>query len=143
MRVRQCWSRMRTSGISAAAVAAAAIVLAIPGAAAAQPPYSFSKILVPGSVYTDASGINNAGQIVGTYQDSAGGYHGYIFDGTTYTTVEYPNGTHHYLFGIGPSGQLLGSTRRRIIWGRGTGSCSQGRHSRPTTIRARIPTSAA
>ena len=34
--------------------------------------YNYTTINVPGSAYTIASGINNAGQIVGLFADSSG-----------------------------------------------------------------------
>ena len=42
------------------------------------PPYTFTKIQVPGAVRTEASGINNAGQIAGTYWSSDGTVHGFV-----------------------------------------------------------------
>ena len=38
----------------------------------------FTTIDVPGSVFTQATGINNAGQIVGWYQDASFAYHGFL-----------------------------------------------------------------
>jgi hypothetical protein len=46
--------------------------------------YNYTAIDVPGaSGNTEPYGINNSGQITGTYYD--GGYHGFLFSGGTYT----------------------------------------------------------
>jgi probable HAF family extracellular repeat protein len=39
---------------------------------------------------TFASGINDAGQIVGFFEDSSGLVHGFLKDGATYTTLDVP-----------------------------------------------------
>jgi len=41
------------------------------------------SIYVPGSTGTVANGVNNAGQIVGTFSDSSGG-HGFLYSGGVY-----------------------------------------------------------
>jgi len=53
----------------------------------------FTPINIPRAISTVANGINNAGVIVGTYQDSNHAYHGYILDGSNVTTLDDPNGT--------------------------------------------------
>ena len=73
------------------------------------PPYTFTKLQVPGSVFTDATGINNAGRVVGTYYSSNGVRRGYVFDGHTYTTIDFPGAAHTFIFGIGGSGSTVGS----------------------------------
>ncbi len=40
--------------------------------------FSFTKIDVPGSTYTEPTGINDAGQIVGDFNDNTG-FHGYLY----------------------------------------------------------------
>ena len=94
-------------------VMALAIFMAFVGAtrtAGAQgPPYSFTKIQVPGSSSTDAGGINTSGQVVGTYRNADGTFHGFVFDGTTYSTVDFPGASFTYLFGIDASGRAVGS----------------------------------
>src|SRR3989442_9316465 len=41
---------------------------------------------------TSAQGINASGQIVGFYQN-AGGFHGFLYSGGTYTTLDDPSAT--------------------------------------------------
>ncbi len=72
-------------------------------------PYTFVKLQVPGSVYTDATGVNNSGRVVGTYYGADGLRHGYVFDGATYTTVDFPGALHTFLFGIDPFNRTVGS----------------------------------
>lgn len=71
--------------------------------------YTFTKIMVPGSTQTHATGINNAGLVVGSYKDGAGVTHGFLFDGVNYITIDYPGSNEHYAIGIGPAGQIVGT----------------------------------
>src|SRR5262249_27785583 len=58
---------------------------------------------------TTATGINNAGQIVGFYFDSAGREHGFLFSGGFYTTIDDPSATiGTEAFGINDNGQVVG-----------------------------------
>jgi uncharacterized membrane protein len=71
--------------------------------------YSYSSIDVPGATYTSAFGINSAGQIVGFYYDSAGGYHGFIDSNGTFTTLNYPAAPDSTsLQGINDKGDIVG-----------------------------------
>jgi probable HAF family extracellular repeat protein len=45
---------------------------------------------VPGATFTQASGINDSGQIVGVYFDIAGNEHGFLLDRGTFTTINVP-----------------------------------------------------
>jgi uncharacterized membrane protein len=71
--------------------------------------YTYQKIRVPGSVYTDATGINDVGKVVGSYRDGNGNWHGYVFDENGYTTIDYPGALETYLIGVSPDNKLLGS----------------------------------
>src|SRR5262249_15364292 len=75
------------------------------------PVYTYSPITEPFAVgaHTAANGINDAGQIVG-YYENAGGNHGFLSSGGTYTSLDDPlatQGTH--AFGINDAGQIVGS----------------------------------
>jgi probable HAF family extracellular repeat protein len=70
--------------------------------------YTFTKINVPGSVYTEATGVNNSGQVVGTYQDAGGFTHGFSYNGTSFTTIDYPATGYNYVFGVNAAGQMVG-----------------------------------
>jgi len=63
--------------------------------AADKPPltFKFKKFTVPGSIDTNAGGINNKGVLVGQYTDSSLILHGFILNGKTLTKLNDPNGT--------------------------------------------------
>jgi probable HAF family extracellular repeat protein len=89
---------------------ALALTLCVDRAAFAQgPPYTFTKVQVPGATKNDASGINNSGQVVGTYFSSDGTVHGYKFDGSAYATVDFPGAPYTFVFGIGNGGKMVGT----------------------------------
>jgi probable HAF family extracellular repeat protein len=64
----------------------------------------FRTIDVPGATYTQAFGINNRGQIVGGYRDSAGNQHGFLHDGRRYRTLDVPGGGGNAATGINERG---------------------------------------
>src|SRR3954447_13134218 len=56
--------------------------------------FSFTQIDVPGAFSTQAFGINDAGQIVGTFSDSTGtGQHGFLDTGGSFTPIDVPGAT--------------------------------------------------
>jgi probable HAF family extracellular repeat protein len=62
---------------------------------AAEPPlsateYRFAKISVPGSIQTEAYGINARGDIVGSYVTPDEVRHGFLLRGGVFTTIEVP-----------------------------------------------------
>ena len=58
---------------------------------------------------TIVRGINDAGQIVGGYEDAKQVWHGFIYSGGTYTTIDDPLGTNSIVTGITDSGEIAGS----------------------------------
>src|SRR4051794_38550203 len=90
----------------------AAILVTIPiaaGSPANAADFSFTTINVPGALYTSAYGINNAGQIVGSFYDGTSD-HGFLDIGGSFTTIDAPgaiNDTRAY--GINNAGQIVGS----------------------------------
>jgi probable HAF family extracellular repeat protein len=60
-----------------------------------------------GGFYTQAHGINNAGLIVGDYS-SGGATHGFLYNGTTYTTIDDPLATSTSAYGINDADQVVG-----------------------------------
>jgi probable HAF family extracellular repeat protein len=58
---------------------------------------------------TSAYGINDAGQIVGSYSDNSG-VHGFVYSNGTYTTLNDPlNPNNTVLSGINNAGQIIGN----------------------------------
>lgn len=55
------------------------------------------------------SGINATGLVVGGYSDSQYRQHGYIFDGVSFTTVDYPGAQHTALVDVNDQGQMAGN----------------------------------
>ena len=50
---------------------------------------------------TSASGINNSDEVVGTYRDSSGLAHGFVYNQGTFTTLDDPNAAPGSTFGVG------------------------------------------
>jgi probable HAF family extracellular repeat protein len=94
----------------------------------AAPMYNFTTIDVPGSTFTQALGINNAGQIVGDFMDATGRFHGFLKDGATITIIDvpgaFPGSTR--AFGINDAGQIVGT------FGDATGAIAFSKTARPS-----------
>jgi uncharacterized membrane protein len=69
----------------------------------------FTPIDVPGATNTIPNFINLQGTIVGSYTDSAGTSHGFVLNGGTYTTVDYPGEPGSELTGINDLGEVSGA----------------------------------
>lgn len=100
---------MRRSAVQR--MAAALMFAAVVGAAARADAqnYTYTKIMVPGSTWTEASGINDAGVVVGTYTDALGIAHAFKYENGVYTTIDFPDMAHNYAFGINNAGHIVGS----------------------------------
>src|ERR1039457_5356566 len=88
------------------------LLLSVCGLGQAQT-YSYSTFDPPGSANTAVNGMNNAGQIVGSYRDSTGVTHSFLrsADGATYTPIVVP-GSQPYTTttdGINNLGQIVGN----------------------------------
>jgi uncharacterized membrane protein len=62
---------------------------------------------VPGSLATGALGINNAGQVTGSYDDAAGRHHGFVLRRGRYTTIDAPGRTVTDAWGINDRGDIV------------------------------------
>lgn len=69
--------------------------------------YAFDTFDAPGALRTEAYGINNAGQVVGYYA-AFDGLHGFVFDGSTLTTIDVPPGPDTVSFDINDAGKIVG-----------------------------------
>jgi probable HAF family extracellular repeat protein len=64
---------------------------------------------VPGSTLSQAFGLNNEGQVVGAFIDSAGKMHGFVFQHRHFVTIDDPNGIGTTTVnGINDFGQIVG-----------------------------------
>ncbi len=76
--------------------------------------FTFTTINVPLSTFTVAAGINSFGQIVGSFGDTSGVYHGFLRDKKgNLTTIDdpsagSPSGQGTYAFGINDFGEIVG-----------------------------------
>jgi hypothetical protein len=69
---------------------------------------SYTTLDVPGSGETDAFGINDAGQIVGSFFDDSG-FHGFLLDvDGSYTTLDVPGANQTEAHGINNVGIIAG-----------------------------------
>jgi probable HAF family extracellular repeat protein len=65
----------------------------------------FTPIDLPGL----ANGMNNAGDIVGSYTDSTGTRHGYLYSGGSVQTIDVPSSPSTSAMGINDRGEIVGS----------------------------------
>lgn len=70
---------------------------------------TFTTFNVPGALpnTTIAEGINNSGEIVGWFEDSAG-EHGFLYANGVFTTINVPGSTGTQALGINNAGQIVG-----------------------------------
>jgi len=73
--------------------------------------FTFTNIDVPGAQFTSAAGINNSGTIVGTFQDAAGVFHGYLADdtGAVVNVIDFAGATFTGAGGINEKGDIVGT----------------------------------
>ncbi len=64
--------------------------------------------LPAGTQNNQAVGINNAGLVVGFYFDATGMAHGYLLNGSTLTSLDYPSAMDTLAFGINNHGEIVG-----------------------------------
>lgn len=72
--------------------------------------FTFTTFDVLGAYYTQGTGINNAGQIVGWFGDATG-THGFLYAGGTFSTLDvpFPGGDSTRAWGINNADQIVGS----------------------------------
>jgi probable HAF family extracellular repeat protein len=68
---------------------------------------TFTSLSVPGASSTSANGINDAGDVVGTFS-GASGTEGFLYNGSTYTPIVYSGASATYATGINDSGEIVG-----------------------------------
>jgi hypothetical protein len=69
----------------------------------------YTTIDDPNGLNSVVTGINDRGQIVGSYGDSSGAVHGFLLSHGQYTTIDDPNAfSSTFVHGINDSGQIVG-----------------------------------
>jgi hypothetical protein len=68
--------------------------------------FTFMAINFPGQLTTQAFGINDAGQIVGSYSTNGG--HGFLDSGGSFATIDVPSEIDTSALGISSSGYIVG-----------------------------------
>jgi probable HAF family extracellular repeat protein len=71
--------------------------------------YTFTAVDVPGALSTSAIGINNAGEIVGSFEDHAAGSMGFVYMNGVVTTLNVPGAVGTSATAISNSGTIAGS----------------------------------
>ena len=84
----------------------------VTGFAAIQRSFDFRIVAVPASKRTVASGIDDRGQIVGYYDDSAG-THGFLLRDDRFATIDFPGAVYTTALGVGAQGEIVGTYRMR------------------------------
>lgn len=69
---------------------------------------TFELINVPNARETHAQGINNRGQIVGWFIDSASRTHGFLLIDEYFTVIDFPGAANSAAYGINDAGQIVG-----------------------------------
>jgi probable HAF family extracellular repeat protein len=71
---------------------------------------TYEAVNIAGTTEQSAFGVNDSGEIVGAYADSAAVLHGYLLSGGTFTTmnVPFPTATGTSPFGINNAGEIVG-----------------------------------
>src|SRR5438046_2675781 len=70
--------------------------------------YTFTQIDIPGAAFTSAFGINDAGQIVGSFLDATG-EHAFLDTAGTFLQINFPGVLFSTgAFGINDAGQIVG-----------------------------------
>jgi probable HAF family extracellular repeat protein len=71
--------------------------------------YTFTPIDVPGALSTSATGINNAGDVVGSFEDHPAGSMGFLYTNGVITTINVPGAVGTSASAISNSGTIAGS----------------------------------
>ena len=69
---------------------------------------TFTLLAFPGSPQTSALGINNLGDIVGSYEAANGLQHAFVLSGDAFTSIIPPNSLHSVATGINNHGDVVG-----------------------------------
>jgi probable HAF family extracellular repeat protein len=71
--------------------------------------YKFVTIGPRDSRSVVAHGINDAGIVTGSYEDSSSNYHGFVWQDGVFKTVDYPAAVDTFVYGVNNLGVAIGS----------------------------------
>lgn len=87
----------------------------------------FTVVDVPNAVFSQTSQVNNLGHFVGYYQSSLDShYYGYLYDGQTFTPLQYPGASLTFASGINDNDEIVGgytdtnNVSHGFTWSNGT-----------------------
>lgn len=88
---------------------AAVFAFALPARTAAAPTldFAFTNFTLPFVTVVVASGVSQAGVIVGSYEDFNGVYHGFVLKGVNVTTIDAPKAQYSFCEKISPNGLAI------------------------------------
>jgi uncharacterized membrane protein len=69
---------------------------------------TFTPINYPSATETSAFGVNASDVVVGTYIDSAGNDHGFLWNKGVFSDIDYPGATDTFAVGINDLGLIAG-----------------------------------
>lgn len=69
----------------------------------------FATITFPGAARTTATGINDSGEIVGSFIDSQGAAHGFVDINGVFTVLDFPGAVDTQLTGVNNLGEIVGT----------------------------------
>ena len=99
--MRRNFGRILTELMYLAAISIIPSIFLVSAALAVE--YTYTTVDVPGADNTEVHGINNAGQIVGVYNN-----HGFLLSDGNYTTIDYPGADGTNISAINDTGQIVG-----------------------------------
>lgn len=69
---------------------------------------TFNPFQIPGAQFIEATGLNNRGDIVGTYFDASGKQRGFLLSGGNLTNIDVPGAQFTFAHGINSQGDIVG-----------------------------------
>ena len=85
------------------------LTVVVPSVLYSTDPCAYKALMYPGATDTLVQAINDAGQVVGYYDMSGPGTHGFSRKGTGWSTVDYPGAAKTYVYGINNPGEMVGA----------------------------------
>jgi probable HAF family extracellular repeat protein len=105
--MKRIFGKTYTGLISLAVILTIPLVFSHPAASAVE--YTVTLIDFPGATETMAMGINDAGDIVGAYQDASEIPHGFLYVRGNFTTIDFPGASGTWAYGINIAGDIMGA----------------------------------